>query len=201
MFFSFDGVDGTGKSTQILLLAEALRTQGHNVVTCRDPGSTPLGERLREILLDRHEMAIHRRAEMLLYMTARSQLVEEVIRPALAAGKIVLSDRYLLANVVYQGHAGGLDPDEIWRVGQIATSGVMPHRVFVLDMPAERAARRINRPPDRMESQGLAYLEQVRQGFLTEAKLRPQEIIVIDADRPPEGIHADILGEAQTALR
>src|SRR5262245_31749260 len=126
MFFSFDGVDGTGKSTQIQLLADALSKMGRDVVTCRDPGSTPLGERLREILLERHEIAIHRRAEMLLYMTARSQLVEEIICPALSAGQIVLSDRYLLANVVYQGHAGGLDPDEIWRVGQIATSGIMP---------------------------------------------------------------------------
>src|SRR3954453_15946270 len=87
MFFSFDGVDGTGKSTQIRLLDEALRARGQDVVTCRDPGGTPLGERLREILLDHHGLAIHRLSEMLLYMASRAQLVEEVIRPALAAGK------------------------------------------------------------------------------------------------------------------
>src|SRR5439155_19662140 len=136
MFFSFDGVDGTGKSTQIALLAEALRQRGREVVTCRDPGSTPLGERLRQILLDHHDTPIHRRSEMLLYMTARAQLVEELIRPALAAGKIVISDRYLLVNVVYQAHGGGLSPDEVWRVGEVTIAGIMPRLVLLLDMPA-----------------------------------------------------------------
>src|SRR5438034_8462645 len=201
MFFSFDGVDGTGKSTQIALLAEALRQRGREVVTCRDPGSTPLGERLRQILLDHHDTPIHRRSEMLLYMAARAALVEEVIRPALVAGKVVVSDRYLLANVVYQGHAGGLSPEDVWRVGEVTVAGVMPRLVFLLDMPAERAASRIQRAPDRMESQGLAYLEQVRQGFLTEARRRPESIIIIDADRPPEAIHADVLRHTDEVLR
>ena len=200
MFFSFDGVDGTGKSTQIALLAEALRRRGCEVVTCRDPGSTPLGERLRQILLDHHDTPIHRRSEMLLYMAARAALVEEVVRPALAADKVVISDRYLLANVVYQGHAGGLSADEVWRVGEVTVAGVMPRLVFLLDMPAERAASRIQRAPDRMEAQGLAYLEQVRQSFLMEARRRPESIIVIDADRPPEAIHADVLRLAEPLL-
>jgi dTMP kinase len=143
---------------------------------------------------------IHRRSEMLLYMASRAALVEEVIRPALAAGKIVISDRYLLANVVYQGHAGGLDPDEVWRVGEVTVAGVMPRLVFLLDMPAERAAQRIQRAPDRMEAQGLQYLEQVRQGFLTEARRRPDQIVVVDADRPAEAIHADVLREAERVL-
>jgi len=201
MFFSFDGVDGAGKSTQIDLLADALRQRGREVVTCRDPGSTALGERLREILLHHHGTPIHRRSEMLLYMASRAALVEEVIRPALAAGKIVISDRYLLANVVYQAHAGGLNPDDVWRVGEVTVAGVMPRLVFLLDMPAERAASRIKRQPDRMEAQGLGYLEQVRQGFLNEARLRPQQIIVLDADRPAEAIHADVLSEAERVLR
>jgi dTMP kinase len=192
MFFSFDGVDGVGKSTQINLLAEALRQRGREVVTCRDPGSTALGEALRNILLDHHGKAIHRKSEMLLYMAARAQLVEEIIRPALAAGKIVLSDRFLLANVVYQGHAGGLDCDEIWRVGGITVAGIAPRLTFLLDMPAEQAAKRIQRAPDRMEAQGLGYLESVRQGFLAEARQRPQEILVLDANRPPAAIHADV---------
>src|SRR4029079_7460945 len=159
MFLSFGCVWDTGKSTQIALLADALRARGREVVTCRDPGSTPLGECLRQILLDHHDSPIHRRSEMLLYMASRAALVEEVIRPALAAGKTVISDRYLLANVGYQGHAGGLDPADVWRVGEIAVAGLMPDLVFVLDMPAERAAARIQRAHDRMESQGLAYLE------------------------------------------
>ena len=200
MFFSFDGVDGAGKSTQIRLLAEALRQRGREVVTCRDPGGTPLGERLRAILLDHHDTPIHRRSEMLLYMASRAQLVEEVIRPALGAGKIVISDRYLLANVVYQAHAGGLNPDDVWRVGEVTVAGVMPRRVFLLDMPAERAASRIQRQPDRMEAQGLGYLEQVRQGFLSEARRRPQEIAVLNADQPAEAIHSEVLREAERLL-
>lgn len=200
MFFSFDGVDGTGKSTQIRLLAEALRASGREVVTCRDPGSTALGERLREILLHHHGTAIHRRSEMLLYMASRAQLVEEVIRPALAAGKVVLSDRYLLANVVYQGHGGGLDAGDVWRVGEVAVAGVMPQLIFLFDMPAEQAAGRIQREPDRMEAQGVEYLERVRQGFLVEASRLPGKIAVIPADRPIEAIHADVLGRALAEL-
>src|SRR5262245_4116412 len=164
MFFSFDGVDGVGKSTQIRLLADALRQRGREVVTCRDPGGTALGERLREILLNHHATPIHRRSEMLLFMASRAQLVEEVIRPALEAGKIVISDRYLLATVVYQAHAGGLSPDAVWRVGDVTIDGVMPRMTFLLDMPAASAATRLQRAPDRMEAQGLDYLERVRQG-------------------------------------
>ena len=200
MFFSFDGVDGVGKSTQINLLAEALRQRGREVVTCRDPGSTALGEALRKILLDHHGTPIHRRSEMLLYMAARAQLVEEIIRPALTAGKIVISDRFLLANVVYQGHAGGVDPTEIWSVGDVTVAGIAPRLTFLLDMPAEQAAKRIQRAPDRMEAQGLGYLESVRQGFLAEARQKPQEILVLDANRLPQAIHADILREAEKLL-
>jgi len=201
MFFSFDGVDGVGKSTQIRMLAEALRQRGREVITCRDPGSTALGERLREILLNHHATPIHRRAEMLLYMAARAQLVEEVIRPALAAGQIVLSDRYLLANVVYQAHAGGLNPDDVWRVGEVTVAGVLPRLVFLLDMSAERASSRIQRAPDRMEAQGLEYLEGVRQGFLSEARRLPQQIVIIDAESSAEAIHAAVLAAAERVLR
>jgi dTMP kinase len=200
MFFSFDGVDGSGKSTQIRLLADALRQRGLQVVTCRDPGSTALGERLREILLHHHGTPIHRRSEMLLYMASRAQLVEEVIRPALAAGKVVLSDRFLLANVVYQAHGGGLDPAQVWQVGEVTVAGVMPRIIFLFDIPAERATGRIQRQPDRMEAQGLEYLERVRQGFLAEAARFPNQVVVIDADRPIETIHADVLRVAERAL-
>ena len=200
MFFSFDGVDGVGKSTQIRLLEMALRARGLEVVTCRDPGGTPLGERIREILLEHHGLAIDRRSEMLLYMASRAQLVEEVIRPELAAGKTVISDRYLLANVVYQGHAGGLDPAEVWRVGEITVGGLMPDLVIVLDMPAGKAGARIQRMADRMEAQGLAYLESVRQGFLLEALQRPEKIVVIDADRAAEVVHGEVMRQIERRL-
>jgi dTMP kinase len=193
MFFSFDGIDGAGKSTQIGLLADWLRAKGKEVVTCRDPGSTPLGEKLRSLLLDHHDAPIHRRSEMLMYMAARAQLVEEVIRPALAAGKSVISDRYLLANVVYQGHAGGLSPADVWQVGQVTVAGIMPTLTFLLDIPAATAASRFSRALDRMESQGLEYMERVRQGFLLEAAKRPKEIVVIDATAAAETVHKQII--------
>jgi len=198
MFISFDGVDGAGKSTQIRLLAEWLTARGKTVVTCRDPGSTPLGERLRSILLDHHDTPIHRRAEMLLFMAARAQLVEEVIRPAIGAGQWVLSDRFLLANVVYQAHAGGLAVNDVWQVGDVAIDGVRPAKTILLDMPASEAAKRINRASDRMEAQGLEYLDRVRQGFLTEATKHPGWITVISADREPARVHADVIAAVES---
>jgi dTMP kinase len=192
MFIAFDGIDGVGKSTQVKLLTEGLRDRDYEVVVCRDPGSTPLGERIRELLLTADEATpISRRSEMLLYMAARAQLVEEVIRPALAAAKVVIADRYLLANVVYQGHAGGLNPDEIWTVGQIATQGLQPDAVLLLDMAPDAAGNRMNRPLDRMEDQGTEYRERLRAGFLYEAKRNPK-IHLIAADRPIPIIQADI---------
>jgi dTMP kinase len=200
MFFSFDGVDGVGKSTQIRLLADALRQRGREVVTCRDPGGTALGERLREILLNHHATPIHRRSEMLLFMASRAQLVEEVIRPALEAGKIVISDRYVLATVVYQAHAGGLLSYDVWKVGEVTVAGIMPKLTFLLDMPAAKAAARQQRSPDRMEAQGLEYLEKVRQAFLTEAARFPHHVAVIDADQSVEAIHAAVLQRAIALL-
>jgi dTMP kinase len=199
MFFSFDGIDGTGKSTQMGLFVDWLQERGFDVVTCRDPGGTELGEKLRRILLDKSDTPICRRAEMLLYMASRAQLVDQVIKPALQDGEIVVSDRFLLANVVYQGHAGGLSVGDLWRVGDVAVDCVMPARIFVLDMQVTDAAKRMNREPDRIESQGSSYMEAVRQGFLAEADRRP-EIVVIDANRDIESIQSDIRTVADQAL-
>ncbi len=193
MFFSFDGIDGVGKSTQVRLFEEALRSHGLDVIVCRDPGSTPLGERIREVLLSTDSATpINRRSEMLLYMAARAQLVDQIIKPALDAGQIVVTDRYLLANVVYQGHAGGLDPQQIWQVGKVATEGILPDCVFVLDMCIESANTRLNRSLDRMESQGDEFRDRLRKGFLQEAGDSRDKIRVIDAARPIEIVQADI---------
>ncbi|MCH8047748.1 MAG: dTMP kinase [Planctomycetes bacterium] len=181
MFFSFDGIDGCGKSTQTGLFCEYLRETGREVVFCRDPGSTDLGEAVREILLDGEISEISPRSEMLLYMAARAQLVDEVIGPALAAGKVVVSDRFLLANVVYQGHARGLSPPALWQIGQVATDGIAPDLTFVLDLPVEVAAARLGGERDRMESEGQAFHQRLRDGFLVEAKSAPNPIAVIDA--------------------
>ena len=180
-FIALDGMDGAGKSSQMAALVDWLRSSGRTVVTCRDPGSTPAGDAIRAILLDRHDLHVAPTAEMLLYMAARAQLVAEVVRPALDRGDWVVSDRYLLANVVYQGHAGGLDPEVIRQVGAVATGGIMPDVVLVLDVDLETAARRLSRPLDKLENRGDEYRRRLRAGFLAEASRTPEAIAVIDA--------------------
>ena len=192
MFFSIDGVDGVGKTTQMTLFCQWLREQGRDVVTCRDPGSTELGEALREIVLQRHSLTIHRRSEMLIYMAARAQLVEQVIRPALEAGQTVVSDRFLLANVVYQGYAGGLDVEQVWQVGRIATADVAPDLTFVLDMDLQEASRRLDRELDRMERQGAEFRQRLRDGYLAEARRQHVRIEVVDAGQDVDAVQAAI---------
>jgi dTMP kinase len=169
LFLVLDGPDGGGKTTQAARIAQWLRERGYEVVTCRDPGGTALGERLRPILLDRSAVPIGLRAEMLLYMTSRAQLVDEVVAPALAAGKVVVSDRYLLANIVYQGTAGGLLEEEIALVGMAATGGLLPDLTLVLDVAPADAQARVGQSRDRIEDRPLFYKERVRAGFLAAA--------------------------------
>jgi dTMP kinase len=200
MFISLDGLDGSGKSTQLTMLRDWLQRQGHQVVVCRDPGTTEIGESIRQLLLDNRHQKMSRRAEMLLYMAARAQMVEEIIRPALEAGSDVISDRYLLANVVYQGYAGGLPPDTLWEIGRVATDGLMPDLAIVLDLSPEAAAGRMTRQLDRMETQGEDFRRRVREGFLVEAARDPQRIRVLDADRPIGDVQAEIQSLVQTLI-
>lgn len=188
MFVTFEGVDGGGKSTQIELLRHWLEEQGRAVDCFRDPGSTELGEQLRGLLLDRTEIPLDLRAEMLIYMAARAQLVGQRIRPALEAGRTVLCDRFLLSNVAYQGHGGGLDPEVIWNIGRQATGGLMPDLTVVLDVDQGTSASRMRRTPDRIESRGTDFLERVRQGFLLEAQRQPDQIQVVDATLAVEAV-------------
>ncbi len=193
MFFSFDGIDGVGKTTQMRLFCEWLGEQGREIVTCRDPGSTALGEQVRAILLTSDEATpIAARTEMLLYMAARAQLVDEVIRPALESGKTVVSDRYLLANIVYQGYAGGLDVSVVREVGRVATEGMMPDCTFLLDMSPRDAMKRMGDELDRMESRGDDYREQLRQGFLEEANFAGDKVHIILADREVDAVQDEI---------
>lgn len=185
-FIVLDGIDGAGKSSQVKPLVQWLESHGRTVTTCRDPGSTPAGDAIRAILLDRHEIHLAPTSEMLLYMAARAQLVAEVIRPALARGEWVVSDRYLLANIVYQGHAGGLDPDVVRRVGAVATGGLEPDCVLVLDIDLATAARRLARPLDKLESRGDEFRARLRAGYLAEAARDPARITVIDAAAEPD---------------
>ena len=191
-FIAVEGGDGAGKSTQIGMLAAFFRSRGMKVTLCREPGSTPLGEDVREILLHREDMKICRWSELFLFMAARAQLTDEVIRPALERGEVVLTDRFLLSSVVYQGYGGSLPVDEIWRIGACATSGLLPGMTIVLDIPPEDAELRRQSAPDRMERQGDAFHQRVREGFLAEAQRFPEMIKIVAADRPAEVVHKEI---------
>ena len=199
LFLSLDGIDGTGKSTQCGLLADWLRDRGEDVVTCADPGGTPIGTALREIVLH-HRGEMTPACEAFLFMASRAQLVAEVIVPALSAGQIVVCDRFLLANVVYQGYAGGIEPAKLWEMGRLSAGGLEPDLTLVLDLPVDTAKRRLDRTPDRMEGRDVAFHERVRSGFLAEAARQPDRIHVIDASLPIETVQEHIRREVSRAL-
>lgn len=186
-FISLDGLDGAGKSTQCRLLADWLRARGFEVVECADPGGTEIGEVLRTLLLE-HRGHMTLPCEALLFMASRAQLVVEIIRPALESGKAVVCDRFLLANVVYQGHAGGLDPQKLWDLGLLATDGLEPDLTFVLDLPIDVAQSRRKSQADRMERRDGEFFSKVRDGFIAEARRRPERVRVVDATQPVDRI-------------
>jgi dTMP kinase len=199
LFLSLDGLDGSGKSTQCRLLAAWLRARGHRVTECADPGGTPAGQVIRGLLLDqRGELSLP--CEALLFMASRAQLTAAVIRPALDAGQVVVSDRFQLANLVYQGYAGGLPLDALRAVGQLATGGLEPDLTVVLDVPVEVALARRQRPADRVESRDAAYHGRVRKGFLAEARRWPERIHVVDGTQPSAVVQERIVQEVARVL-
>ena len=195
-FITIDGGDGAGKSLQARRLEESLRADGVPVLLCRDPGSTRLGEAVREILLGRREMQICAQSEMLLFMAARAEMVHETILPALEDDGIVIADRFLLSTLVYQGIAGGLPLDEIMRVGQVTVQGRFPDLTILLDLPAEVGMARINRPLDRIEQKGIAFHKKVEAGYREALDFLAKESgtapLKIDAAQDPGRIAAQI---------
>lgn len=200
MFLVMEGGDGAGKSTQIKRLADFLREKGHAVTVCREPGSTKLGEEIRDILLNRATLTIHRMSELLLFMAARAQVTNEVIRPALARGEIVLADRFVLSSVVYQGYAGGLDIEQLREIGRIATGGLEPDGTLILDISVTAAKARRNAPPDRLESEADSFHERVRRGFLSEAARNPEKIHVVSAEQSVETLQQVIRNLTEAIL-
>jgi|SRR5579864_230871 len=199
LFISLDGLDGAGKSTQCRLLAEWLEKRRLPVTRCSDPGGTEIGDALRDLLLDqRRHMTLT--CEAFLFMASRAQLTAEIIRPALATGRTVISDRFLLANVVYQGHAGGLDPEQMRSMCLLATEGLEPDLTFVLDLPIELAVNRRQGPADRVESRHADFHARVRAGFRVEAQHRPERIVLLDASQPIDQIHERICREVERLL-
>jgi len=201
LFLVFDGPDGAGKSTQSRRLAERLRSNGETVTTVVDPGGTALGTKLRELLLFARETTIDMRAEALLFMAARAQLVSELVRPALARGEIVLSDRYDLATLVYQGRAGGLDPSVLRLVTNFAAGGLHPDLTLLFDVSPARAAARRKPAPDRLEARSDDYRERVRSGFLAEAAADPLRICVVDANVGIDEVAAAVDAALEPLLR
>ncbi len=184
IFITFEGLDGTGKTTQLEIADEALRARGIRTLVVREPGGTWVGERIRGILLDRSGRDLDDVAELLLFAAARAQNVREVILPALADGRTVLCDRFIDSTVAYQGYGRGLDIDTARRINEIATGGLVPTRTYLFDLPVEAAAERMRsreEGPDRMDANSVAFKNRVRDGYLELARQEPERIIVIDA--------------------
>jgi dTMP kinase len=204
-FIVFDGNEGCGKSTQAAMLRDRLVAAGLEVLLVRDPGTTRIGEQIRQILLDPRNTDMSMRCEMLLYMSARAQMMKELILPALTAGKVVLSDRFISSTLAYQLGGDGLTAAEIRAVGEVAISGRWPDLTIILDLPVEVSAARV-RPKftasphnpestaekDRIEQRSRAYHEQVRQNYLKQASAQSEKYRVIDASRPPEVVIEDV---------
>jgi len=191
-FLVLDGPDGCGKSTQTRLLSEWIAACGVDVVSYRDPGTTLVGEKIRDILLDTVHEGMGDNVEVLLYMAARAQLWKEHIGPDLAVGKCVLMDRWLSSTCAYQGFAGGFGIEKVVRIATDSLERIWPDLTIVLDIDSETAAARMQRDLDRMEQKGDAYHAKVREGFLKLPDMH-SSVKVVDARQTVEQVHQDIL--------
>lgn len=193
MFVTFEGLDGSGKSTQAGLLAEALAADGREVVATREPGGTELGERVRELLLREGEVSPW--AEAALFAAARAQLVDEVIAPALERGADVISDRYLDSSLAYQGLARGLGVDRVLELNLHAVRGLLPDRTFLLLVDPTESARRVGAEGDRIEREDDGFRTRVDEAYRELAETFPQRIWTIDGTRRPREIAEEVLDE------
>ena len=202
-FIVFEGIDGSGKTTQLKLLGEKLAALGYPVLYTREPGGTRVGELVRDLLLNPQYGELVPRAEALLYAAARAQHVEEIILPALEQGKVVLCDRYIDSSLAYQGFGRGLDLSQLEQINQAATAGLVPDRVLLLDFCPDRGVDRLSRSgrgPDRIEREDQEFHRRVRRGYLTLVALDPQRYRVIDANRSIEEVQRDLFKALEGVL-
>lgn len=199
VFITLEGVEGSGKTTQAALLADSLRAAGHRVIVTHEPGGTRAGQAIRAIFLD-PAVSLEVAAELLLVLADRAQHVREKLKPALAAGEIVISDRYADSTVAYQGYARGVDLNFLRELNRLATDSIMPDLTIVLDcrVPTglarieSRMSRAAARRPDRFEGESAEFHTRVREGFLDIARSEPQRVTVIDSEQPLEIVSAEI---------
>ncbi len=184
MFITFEGIDGSGKSTLIQLLAAELKKRKLKFKKLREPGDTPLGENLRTLLAS--HKSITPAAELALFIAARAQLVQDVIKPALGKSEIVICDRYTDSTLAYQGYGRGLDKTLIKRLNVSATQGIVPDVTCLLDLPVEQAEKRRSANLDRIEREVRAFHERVRKGYLALSKAEPKRWLILDSTRKPE---------------
>lgn len=193
MFITFEGPDGSGKTTQARLLVEHLQSRGAPVLLTREPGGTAISEQIREVILSTKNLAIRHETEALLFSAARAQIVAELIRPALAANKIVVCDRYADSTLAYQGYGLGLDLDALRAITRFATGGLTPDLTFYVDVPAEIGlARRQRGVTNRLDQKAVEYHARVCAGYLEMAKQEPARWVVIDGTRALEAVQAEI---------
>lgn len=203
MFITFEGLDGSGKTTQIKQLVSYLREQGHDPLATREPGGTPIGDQIRRVLHSVNNDAMTPEAEILLYSASRAQLVGEVIRPALAAGRLVLCDRFYDSTLAYQGYGRGLDLEQLHAITGFATGGLKPDLTFFLDLETEAglARRHSDGTVNRMDLQERAFYERVRRGYQALVAREPDRWCVVDGNRPVPAIQSDLRRHLLERLR
>jgi dTMP kinase len=200
IFITLEGIEGSGKSTQAARLRDHLQARGLDVVVTREPGGSPIAEKIRKILLDPSNKKMVPLAELFLYEASRTQHVAEIIAPALEAGKCVICDRFFDASTAYQGSARGIDTGAVERLNLLATGGIKPDLTIVLDLPADAGLKRLGRSLDRLESESLEFHRRVREGYLRIAAGDPERVKVVDASGPIDDISLRIEQLVETWL-
>lgn len=198
MFITFEGGEGVGKTTQIQMLSQYLSAQGIDHVMTGEPGGTEGGKLLRRLILDSSMPDWDPMTEYMLLLADRKHHIETTIKPALESKKWIICDRYQDCSTVYQGYVKGLNREDMNEIYSLVVGGLRPHRTFILDMPVGKSYDRVSKrgePADRMESEGRAFHERVRQGYLDIASHFPERCVVIDADRDPQVVHDDIVSQ------